>query len=93
MKLLIDMNLSPRWANLLTEAGIKAVHWSAIGAANSPDVEIVAFAAGSPLPRLRLGVRGQGSGVKHSQGLTFWRNVLQFVIHLGAGENNDYCQT
>lgn len=44
MKLLVDMNLSPRWANLITEAGIEAVHWSMLGAYNAPDAEIMAFA-------------------------------------------------
>jgi predicted nuclease of predicted toxin-antitoxin system len=44
MKLVVDMNLSPRWVNLLTEAGIEATHWSTLGAANAPDVEIMAFA-------------------------------------------------
>lgn len=27
MKLLVDMNLSPRWVNLLADAGIEAAHW------------------------------------------------------------------
>lgn len=44
MKLLVDMNLSPRWVNLFAEAGIDAVHWSALGAPNAPDTEIMAFA-------------------------------------------------
>jgi predicted nuclease of predicted toxin-antitoxin system len=44
MKLLVDMNLSPRWVNLLAAAGIEAAHWSEIGAANAPDSEIMAFA-------------------------------------------------
>lgn len=44
MKLLVDMNLSPRWVNLLADAGIEAAHWSALGAANAPDAEIMAFA-------------------------------------------------
>ena len=44
MKLLIDMNLSPRWVKLLADAGIDATHWSMLGAANAPDVEIAAFA-------------------------------------------------
>ena len=44
MKLLIDMNLSPRWVNLLNDAGIEATHWSTLGATNAPDVEIAAFA-------------------------------------------------
>jgi predicted nuclease of predicted toxin-antitoxin system len=44
MKLLVDMNLSPRWVKLLAAAGIEAAHWSEIGAANAPDSEIMAFA-------------------------------------------------
>ena len=47
MKLLVDMNLSPRWVDLLTNAGIEAVHWSAIGARNASDAEIIAFARAS----------------------------------------------
>jgi predicted nuclease of predicted toxin-antitoxin system len=27
MKLLVDMNLSPRWVDLLADAGIEAAHW------------------------------------------------------------------
>ena len=45
MKLLIDMNLSPRWSAVLAAAGFEATHWSALGAANTPDVEIMAYAA------------------------------------------------
>src|SRR5579859_6706211 len=44
MKLLLDMNLSPGWVNFLTDRGIEAAHWSAIGAATSTDAEIMAFA-------------------------------------------------
>lgn len=44
MKLLVDMNLSPRWIPVLTGAGIEAVHWSALGANNAPDSEIMAYA-------------------------------------------------
>lgn len=44
MKLLIDMNLSPRWVSLLAGAGIEAAHWSTLGAANATDAEIMAFA-------------------------------------------------
>jgi predicted nuclease of predicted toxin-antitoxin system len=44
MKLLIDMNLSPRWADIFAAAGIEAAHWSNIGAADSPDVEIMDYA-------------------------------------------------
>ncbi|MGB8259570.1 MAG: DUF5615 family PIN-like protein [Terracidiphilus sp.] len=45
MKILIDMNLSPRWASLLQDAGIEAVHWSEIGSATAPDSGILSYAA------------------------------------------------
>ena len=45
MRLLIDMNLSPRWVGLLNGAGIEAAHWSTLGANNAPDSEIMAYAA------------------------------------------------
>ena len=45
MKLLVDMNLSPRWVAVLAGAGVDAVHWSAVGAQDSPDTEIMAYAA------------------------------------------------
>ncbi len=45
MKLLVDMNLSPRWIALLRDAGWQAVHWSTVGRGNEPDVEIMAYAA------------------------------------------------
>jgi predicted nuclease of predicted toxin-antitoxin system len=45
MKLLVDMNLSPRWVILLADAGLEAVHWSAVGQINARDTEITAWAA------------------------------------------------
>jgi predicted nuclease of predicted toxin-antitoxin system len=45
MKLLIDMNLSPKWVDTFSGAGIPAVHWSNMGAKNAPDSEIMAFAS------------------------------------------------
>lgn len=47
MKLLVDMNLSPRWIGLLEGAGIEAVHWSSVGARNAPDAQIMAYASAS----------------------------------------------
>lgn len=44
MKLLVDMNLSPRWVKFLAEAGFEAAHWSTLGANDAPDTEIKAFA-------------------------------------------------
>lgn len=43
MKLLVDMNLSPRWVKVLTEAGFEAAHWSSLGARNAPDSQIMEF--------------------------------------------------
>lgn len=45
MKLLVDMNLSPRWIPFLREAGWEAAHWSTVGNADASDSEIMAFAA------------------------------------------------
>jgi predicted nuclease of predicted toxin-antitoxin system len=45
MKLLVDMNLSPRWVSLLADAGIEAAHWSTIGSAKAPDSEIMSYAS------------------------------------------------
>jgi len=45
MKLLIDMNLSPRWLKLLHDAAWEAEHWSHIGRPNAPDSEVMGHAA------------------------------------------------
>jgi predicted nuclease of predicted toxin-antitoxin system len=45
MKLVVDMNLSPRWIGILADAGVQALHWSTVGKANAPDAEIMAWAA------------------------------------------------
>lgn len=44
-RLLVDMNLSPRWCDALRHRGIEARHWCECGAATAPDREIMAFAA------------------------------------------------
>ena len=44
MKLLVDMNLSPSWVERLARHRFEAVHWSTIGAATAPDVEILTWA-------------------------------------------------
>lgn len=46
MKILIDMNLSPAWVEVLTSAGHAAAHWSALGRPDATDTEIMTFAAG-----------------------------------------------
>jgi predicted nuclease of predicted toxin-antitoxin system len=45
MKVLVDMNLSPRWVQTLRSAQIEAIHWSNVGRANAPDTEIMAYAS------------------------------------------------
>lgn len=49
MKLLIDMNLSPRWADALATAGISAVHWMNVGPVNAPDWQIMEYAVANRL--------------------------------------------
>jgi predicted nuclease of predicted toxin-antitoxin system len=44
MKLLLDMNLSPLLAMEMTSAGYETVHWSAVGAFNASDPELMAYA-------------------------------------------------
>ena len=43
MKLLVDMNLSPRWVAALRERGFEAQHWSEVGSPSAPDEEILAW--------------------------------------------------
>jgi predicted nuclease of predicted toxin-antitoxin system len=44
MKLLVDMNLSPGWVAILTEAGWETEHWSKIGDHRARDSDIMAWA-------------------------------------------------
>jgi predicted nuclease of predicted toxin-antitoxin system len=44
VKLVIDMNLSPDWVPLFEKHGFEAAHWSAIGAHNADDREIMQWA-------------------------------------------------
>ena len=45
MKLLVDMNLSPRWVNFLHQFNFAAEHWSNVGAHSAPDHEILKYAS------------------------------------------------
>jgi predicted nuclease of predicted toxin-antitoxin system len=45
MKILLDMNFSPRWVSWLADRKIDAVHWSAGGKPDAPDIEILEYAA------------------------------------------------
>ena len=44
IKIIVDMNLPPRWTEFLNAGGIEAVHWSSIGSAGAADSEIMRFA-------------------------------------------------
>jgi predicted nuclease of predicted toxin-antitoxin system len=45
MKVLVDMNLSPAWCEVLAAAAHEAVHWSAVGKASAPDTDVLRWAA------------------------------------------------
>lgn len=45
MKILLDMNLTPRWVGFLRERGLEAVRWSEVGLASADDLEVLRFAA------------------------------------------------
>jgi predicted nuclease of predicted toxin-antitoxin system len=47
MKIVVDLKLSPGWADFLNSQDIAAAHWSRVGAANAPDTEIMQCAASS----------------------------------------------
>lgn len=44
MRLLIDMNLSPKWVSFLDSEGFDALHWSEAGSVTASDHEIMAQA-------------------------------------------------
>jgi predicted nuclease of predicted toxin-antitoxin system len=44
MRLLIDMNLTPRWVPCLIEAGHECRHWSEIGPGATPDSRLCEYA-------------------------------------------------
>jgi predicted nuclease of predicted toxin-antitoxin system len=43
MRVLIDVNLTPRWVGYLIGAGHEAVHWSLIGSVSAKDREICEY--------------------------------------------------
>lgn len=47
MRILVDMNLTPRWVNHLHDAGHQVDHWTSIGSATAKDREICEFAHAS----------------------------------------------
>lgn len=49
MKVLLDMNLSPRWLSTLADAGIDGVHWSQVGDPCAPDSLLASYAVSNSL--------------------------------------------
>jgi predicted nuclease of predicted toxin-antitoxin system len=45
IKVLVDMNLSPRWVSALRSAGFEASHWSEIGVQTAADAHVLSYAA------------------------------------------------
>lgn len=45
MRLIVDVNLAPAWADRLRVFGHEAQHWSEVGALDATDSEILAWAA------------------------------------------------
>lgn len=43
MKILVDMNLSPRWVIYLRQFNFASEHWSNVGAHSAPDFEILEY--------------------------------------------------
>lgn len=44
MKLVLDMNLSPRWVNILVAQGWETVHWNSVGDPKANDRSIMTWA-------------------------------------------------
>jgi len=44
MKLLVDMNLSPEWLGILSQAGWEAIHWITAGPPKAEDAEVFRWA-------------------------------------------------
>ena len=57
MKLLIEMNLSPRWVKTLADAGVEAEHWSSFGEATATDSAIMGFARAPSLLTIWISAR------------------------------------
>jgi predicted nuclease of predicted toxin-antitoxin system len=44
VKVLVDVNLSPAWTNVLADHHIEAVHWTSVGDPRSADAEVMRYA-------------------------------------------------
>lgn len=44
MKLLLDMNLPPRWVQFLASEGLQSIHWANVGKPTAKDSQIMSYA-------------------------------------------------
>jgi predicted nuclease of predicted toxin-antitoxin system len=44
LRILVDMNLSPDWVEVLRGMGLEAAHWSTLGSSRATDSEILVYA-------------------------------------------------
>ena len=81
MKIVVDMNLTPRWVVLLNGAGFAATHWSKVGAATASDEEIMAWALSEDAAVLT-------QDLDFSAILAYTRNSKPSVIQVRADDLN-----
>jgi predicted nuclease of predicted toxin-antitoxin system len=44
VKVLVDVNLPPSWAEFLRQHGVESTHWSQVGELNAPDATVMEWA-------------------------------------------------
>lgn len=81
MKIVVDMNLSPRWVTHLKAAGFDAIHWIEVGAATARDEEIMAWAISADAIVLT-------HDLDFSAILAFSKNTKPSVIQIRAEDLN-----
>jgi predicted nuclease of predicted toxin-antitoxin system len=52
MKLVVDMNLPPRWIGFLAANNVDAVHWSTVGDPRASDAQSLTLPSGLAVQRL-----------------------------------------
>ena len=81
MKIVVDMNLSPRWVAHLKAAGFDALHWIEVGAATARDEEIMAWAISADAIVLT-------QDLDFSAILAFSKNTKPSVVQIRAEDLN-----
>lgn len=77
MKILVDMNLSPRWVKVLAGAGISSMHWSTAGPTNARDPVIIEYATQDKKPSV-IQIRSDDVSPEASAAATE-ANIAEFV--------------